>query len=86
MDTLAEFTKRHIRPEVVDMETVDGLDEIVEGDGLVVLGLFNNATDKYTQTFAEVAKKWRRYMTFARVADLNKARLFAEAYEVSLFP
>lgn len=86
VDTLAAFVKKHIRDDVVSVSSVDEVDEMVQDEGLVVLGLFNNATDKYTQTFAEVAKRWRRYMPFAQVADASKARLFAEAYEIDDVP
>mmetsp|Transcript_2247 Transcript_2247/g.5599 ORF Transcript_2247/g.5599 Transcript_2247/m.5599 type:complete len:585 (+) Transcript_2247:240-1994(+) len=86
VDVLSSFVARHMVPEVTDVSSVEEVDELVEEEGLVVMGLFNNATDKYTQTFGEVAKKWRRYMRFVRVADTAAATSFAEAYEVDEVP
>merc|ERR1711937_906479 len=82
VETLAAFTLRHVAPDVTDVTTVEELDEMVEDDGVVVLGLFSNTSDKYPQTYAEVAKRWRRYVTFAQVTGLENARHIAEAYEV----
>lgn len=86
VDVLSAFVEKHMVPEVTDVKSVDQLDRMVEAEGIVVLGLFHNATDKYTQTFAEVASKWRRYVRFARVAETNRATSFAEAYEVDEVP
>lgn len=86
VDVLSSFVAKHMVPEVTDLGSVEELEEMVEEEGVVVLGLFHNATDKYTQTFGEVAKKWRRYVRFVRVSDTAAATSFAEAYEVDEVP